>query len=293
MPAHIYDRTGNHAAAARSNAGGAAADEKYLATVPDDSMYGLMYYSHNLMFLTHDEMMQGRFTDAQRPALLVAKRLESNPRATMLPMVESVIVLPVSVLLRFNKNNDVLALAAPPSDNPVRMAWHHFARGIALARLGETEGAAAERSAFADSARKIPDNVKWGGDEVSGRDAMKLAALVLDARIAWSKGEHDKSIELWRSAVASQDRFPYDEPPAWFYPIRESLGAAILMAGKPVDAERVFRDDLERNPRNARSLFGLHEALTKQSKDSDAAWVQHEFEEAWKNAETALTIEGL
>jgi tetratricopeptide (TPR) repeat protein len=293
MPAHIYDRTGNHAAAARSNAGGAAADEKYLATVPDDSMYGLMYYSHNLMFLTHDEMMQGRFADAERPALLLAKRLESNPHATMFPMVESVIVLPVSVLLRFNRHDDVLALAAPPSEKPVRVAWQHFARGISLVRVGKIEEAAAERSALAEAVTMMPDAAKWGGDDVTARDAMKLAALVLDARLSWTKGERDKSIELWRNAVASQDRFPYDEPPAWFYPVRESLGAALLLAGKPLDAERVFREDLKRNPRNARSLFGLHEALGKQGKDSDAAWVQREFEEAWKDADTKLTIEGL
>lgn len=84
---------------------------------------------------------------------------------------------------------------------------------------------------------------------------------------------------------------PYDEPPIWFYPVRESLGAALVLAGKPHDAERVFREDLERHPRNPRSLFGLHESLVKQGKDADAAWVQRAFEEAWRNADVRLTLE--
>ena len=128
---------------------------------------------------------------------------------------------------------------------------------------------------------------------MTAKDAMNLAMVTLDARLAWAKGDHDRSIQLWRQAVASQDRMPYDEPPDWYYPIRESLGAALLLAGKPVDAERVFRDDLERNPRNARSLFGLQAALAKQGNDADAEWVQREFVQAWKNADTKLLIEGL
>ncbi len=77
----------------------------------------------------------------------------------------------------------------------------------------------------------------------------------------------------------------------WFYPVRESLGAALLSAGRAADAERVFRDDLVRHPRNARSLFGLRTALKAQGKEADAAWVQREFDEAWKNADTKLTLD--
>ena len=117
--------------------------------------------------------------------------------------------------------------------------------------------------------------------------------MVLDARLAWAKGERDASIQLWQRAVAIEDKLPYDEPPTFYYPIRESLGAALLMAGKPADAERVFREDLARNARNPRSLFGLQAALTKQGKDADAAWVQRQFETAWKNADSTLTVEGL
>ena len=148
MPAHIYARTGDYAGSAHANAGGAAADEKYLATAPPDSMYGLMYYSHNLHVPRRRPNDAGplRRCAARRPQPL-AKRIDGNPHAAMFPMVESIIVQPVSVLLRFNKYDDILALPAPAADKPVRAAWRHYARGIALARTGKIDEAATERAA--------------------------------------------------------------------------------------------------------------------------------------------------
>jgi tetratricopeptide (TPR) repeat protein len=138
----------------------------------------------------------------------------------------------------------------------------------------------------------VPESAMFGGGGFeSARNILGLAAVVLDARIAWARGEHEQAIALWRKAVAAADKIAYDEPPVWFYPMRESLGAALALAGKPAEAERVFRDDLERHPRNARSLFGLHQTLVMQKKDADAAWIQREFEDAWKNADTKLTLE--
>jgi tetratricopeptide (TPR) repeat protein len=292
MPAHIYGRTGDHAASAKANADGAAADVTYLATAPPDSMYGLMYYSHNLQFLANDEMMQGRFADAQRPAATLAARLDGF--AAMLPMVESLLLQPLHVLMRFNRHADILTLPAPPADRPVQTAWYRFARGVSLARTGKLVDAAAERTLFSQAVAKIPDSALWGGGGfMTARTAMQIAGLVLDARIAWAQQQHAQAIASWRRAVAAADTLPYDEPPDWYYPIRESLGAALLLNGQPVDAEKVFRDDLERNPRNPRSLFGLQAALAKQGRDADARWVQRAFETAWKNADTKLTLEGL
>ena len=116
---------------------------------------------------------------------------------------------------------------------------------------------------------------------------------MLDARIAWARGSHRRGDSALDEAVAAADKVPYDEPPVFFYPVRESLGAALLLSGKADQAERVFRDDLAKHPRNARSLFGLHESLVKQGKTADAAWVKRAFDEAWKDADTTLTIEAL
>ena len=292
MPAHIYARTGDHAAAARANEAGAKADREYFRSASADSFYGLAYYSHNLHFLADSEMMRGRFASARQAAAEVAAKLA--PHTQMMPMVESLITMKTSVLLRFGRNDDVLALSQPPSDHPVEVAWWHFARGVALARTGKPDDAAKERAALAQASAKVPDAALFGGSGLeSARNILALAALVLDARIASARGATAEAITSWTRAVGAADKVAYDEPPVFFYPVRESLGAALLLAGRPQDAERVFREDLARHPRNGRSLFGLFESLTRQGRKADAAWVKGAFDEAWKDADTPLTIEAL
>ena len=290
MPAHIYARTGDHAGAAAANAAGAAADRRYLASAPPNGMYGMMYYPHNLHFLADSHMMQGRFADAKQAADRVAELL--SPHAAMMPMVESMVVMPVSVLLRFARHQEILALTTPPDDRPVQRAWHHFVRGTTLAKTGRADEADAERKLLAAAIAAVPESAAFGGGGwATAANALTVASLSLDARIAGARAEHERAIKFWQQAVAAADQLPYDEPPVWFYPVRESLGAALLAAGRAADAERAFRDDLVKHPRNARSLFGLHAALVRQGKEADAAWVQREFTEAWKNADTKLTVE--
>jgi hypothetical protein len=138
----------------------------------------------------------------------------------------------------------------------------------------------------------VPDTALFGGTGLaSARTVLEITGSVLDARIAAARQQHDRAIQAWQRAIAAADLLPYDEPPVWFYPLRESLGAALLAGNKPADAERVFRDDLIRHPRNARSLFGLNVSLVKQGKDTDAVWVQREFEDAWRNADTKLALD--
>ena len=250
----------------------------------------MMYYPHNLHFLADSHMMQGRFADAQQAAARVAEQLA--PHVTMMPMIESMVVMPVSVLMRFAKYNDILALPTPPADRTVQRAWHHFARGTALAKTGKAEEAAAERKLLTAAIAAVPEMAAFGGGGwATAGSALNVAALSLDARIAQARGEHDRAVKFWQQAIAAADQLPYDEPPVWFYPVRESLGATLLAAGKATDAERVFREDLEKHPRNARSLFGLQAALARQGRESEAVLVQREFETAWKNADTKLTLE--
>ena len=292
MPAHIYARVGDQASAARANEAGAKADREYFKTASADSFYGMAYYSHNLHFLADSEMMRGRLAAAKQAAAEVAERL--GPHTQMMPMVESLITMKTSVLLRFGRHEEILALAPPPADHPVEVAWWHFARGVALARTGKADEAAGERKALADAMAKVPDDALFGGTGLeSGKNILALAATVLDARIASARGSQAEAIKSWTNAVAAADKLAYDEPPIFFYPVRESLGAALLINGNAREAERVFRDDLVRHPRNARSLFGLNESLKKQGKNADADWVKRAFDEAWKDADATLSIEGL
>ena len=292
MPAHIHARVGDHAAAARANEAGAQADREYFKTASADGFYGLAYFTHNLHFLADSEMMRGRLDGARQAAAAVAEKLA--PHTQMMPMVESMITMKTAVLLRFGRHEELLALAPPAADHPVEVAWWHFARGVALARTGKGEEASRARAALAEAAGKVPNEALFGGTGLeSAKNILALAGTVLDARIAWASGRQADAIRLWTDAVAAADTVAYDEPPVFFYPVRESLGAALLLGGKAAEAERVFRDDLTRHPRNARSLFGLHETLVTQGRLADAAWVKRAFDEAWKDADTVLTIEGL
>jgi hypothetical protein len=176
----------------------------------------------------------------------------------------------------------------------VEVAWWHFARGVALARTGKVDEAVKERTTLAEVTAKVPLEALFGGTGLeSAKTILALAAVVLDARIAWARGSHSEAIKQWTDAVAVADKVPYDEPPIFFYPVRESLGAALLLSGNAGKAEQVFRDDLMRHPRNARSLFGLNESLLEQGKKADAEWVKRAFDEAWKDADATLTIEAL
>ena len=292
MPAHIFARTGDHAAAADANLAGASADRVYLKDKPADNFYGLAYYSHNLHFLVDSDMMQGRFADARQAATELSQRL--LPHADMMPMIESMAVSPLSVLVRFGRHDEILVQAAPPDNRPVMVAWWHLARGVAQARMRRVEEAEMERTQLQAAAARIPESAMFGGGGFeSARHVLAIAGVVLDARIAEARGQRDAALAAWTKATAAVDRLPYDEPPVWFYPIRESLGAALLQAGRAPDAERVFREDLVRHPRNPRSLLGLHEALIQQHQDADAAWIDAQFREAWKNADSKLTVNDL
>src|SRR5262245_27695711 len=149
MPAHIYARVGDQAAAARANEAGANADREYFKTASPDSFYGMAYFTHNLHFLADSEMMRGRLAAARRAADEVAARMA--PHTQMMPMVESLITMKTAVLLRFGKHDDVLVLPSPLADHPVEVAWWHFARGVALARTGKVKEALKERAALADT----------------------------------------------------------------------------------------------------------------------------------------------
>ena len=292
MPAHILARTGDHEGAARANLAGAEADRAFLAGKPADNFYGMAYYTHNLHFLADSEMMQGRYAEAGRAAADLNARLA--PHTAMMPMGESMVAMRYSVPLRFAKHDDALAMPAPPADHPVEAAWYHFMRGVSFARTGKTDEAMKAKAAMQAAAAAVPDTALFGGTGLeSATTILSLAGVVLDARLAWARGAKPEAIALWRKAVGLADAVPYDEPPIWFYPVRESLGAALLLSGDAAGAEQVFREDLVRFPRNPRSLFGLHESLVAQQKTADAAWVKRAFDAAWARADGPLTLEML
>ncbi|HZS08394.1 MAG TPA: tetratricopeptide repeat protein [Blastocatellia bacterium] len=289
MPAHIYIRTGDYESAAKSNEEAAAADRAYIQATGRRGMYTAMYYSHNLHFLVEAYGRAGQFGEAQRSA----KQLSENVGQYIkeMPMVEGFLPSPLFVLLHFAKWDEILKTPEPDRSMIITNPVWHYARGVAFAATGKVAEAQKEQQTFAEAVKNLPGGTPFGLN--SAESVMKIAESVLDARIAWAKGDGQAAIEAWRKAVAAQDALNYDEPPGWYYSVRESLGAALVMNGDGAAAEKVFREDLDRNPRNGRSLFGLVESLKAQKKDQAARLVRREFETAWKNADTKLRLEDL
>ena len=147
-----------------------------------------------------------------------------------------------------------------------------------------------ERKALEAAYRDTPADLEFSMFSNKAQTFLELATNILDARIAAAKGEHERAIKYWVEAVRIEDGLYYGEPPEWFYPVRESLGAAFLLNGKAEQAEKVFRTDLEQYPRNPRSLFGLLKSLEAQKKSSNVEEVRTEFEAAWKTADVPLEI---
>jgi len=289
MPAHIYERTGDYAAAAQSNVDAAAADEAYIKTSGGRGIYPAMYYSHNLHFLAIANCVQGRYGDAMNAAL----RLEANvtPALKEMPMLEGFLTVTPLIRLRFNRWDEILKTPEPdPKLFGINAIWH-FTRGMAYASNAEVAKAEGERDAFLTWVKKIPAGAPFGLNPAT--KIMSIAENVLHARIASAKGDDKTTIELLRKAVEAEDSLAYDEPPTWFSPVREMLGGALMKEANFPAAEQVFRDDLARNRRSGRSLFGLLESLKAQKKDFAAAMVQREFESAWKNADVKLSREDL
>jgi tetratricopeptide (TPR) repeat protein len=280
MPAHIYIQTGDYESAARSNEQAAEVDRNYIRKTGVSGVYPLMYYSHNLHFLAAARTAQGRFEDARRAAAQLVANVA--PAVKEMPMLEGFLPTPLFVLLRFNRWADILKLPAPDSKLALSTAVWHFGRGCAFAATGDVKNAASERASMVEARKQIPPDIAFNLN--SAENVFRVADAVLSARIAAARGDTAGSIENWRKAVEAQDALAYDEPPGWYYPVRESLGAALLKSGRAVEAEAVFREDLTRNARSGRSLFGLLESLKAQKKSSDAQWVERQFGEAWKGA---------
>ena len=168
-------------------------------------------------------------------------------------------------------------------------AMWHWARGMALASTGQIERARVELRLQRGAVKRLPADAQAGLNRAS--DIFAIAENVLNARIASARHNYQMAARFLQKAVQTEDALAYDEPPPWYLPSRESLGAVLMLGGRYSEAEKVFRDDLARNPHNGRSLFGLMQSLKAQNKQDEARAFETEFSNAWKRADTQLKIE--
>jgi len=284
MPAHVYIRTGDYEAAVKTNEKAAEVDRAYIKASGVMGIYPMMYYSHNLHFIAMCSAMNGNYAEAKQNADMLAAHV--GPAVKDMPPLEGFMTIPMAVAIRFHRWDDILKMPQPDPNMKTTTVFWHFGRGMALAGTGKVSQAEAEYKIVSDAEAATPPDVIFAMPvNNKAKDIMTIAKDVLGAKIAMAKKDNAVAIGMLTEAVALQDSLKYGEPPDWFFPVRESLGAALLMNGDAAGAEKVFRADLDRNPRNPRSLFGLREALKAQGKDYDAGFVQKQFEASWKGTD--------
>lgn len=279
MPAHIYIRVGRYNEAVESNVHAVHTDEMYIEGQKPQGVYPIGYYPHNLHFLSFASTMAGRSAQALEAARVLQSKTNMDV-ARVVPMVQAFVPFLHLTLVNFGRWDDVLAQPVPPADMRYASTMGHYARGVAFAATGKPAEAAAELELVKQAA---------AGAGPADKPVVDIAMHALMGEIAQRGGRLDEAAAHYKAALAIEDGILYFEPPNWYYPIRHSLGAVLLGAGKAAEAEAVYREDLKRFPENGWALFGLMEALRAQGKSAEASAVDARFRAAWKDADVTLT----
>jgi tetratricopeptide (TPR) repeat protein len=294
MPSHIYLRDGDWGAAMASGEDAEAGDVRYRRQNGTNNLFVLSYGSHNMHVQAWAASMAGRERVAVRTARRM--RLRVAPYSDNLLGREHFQFYEILMRVRFGQWHRVLQMSAPPSVLLGARAMTHYARGVAYAKLGKLEAAQRERAALVALVDRIAG--RRSGYPGLGLNAappvLGVALAVLDGRMAWAAGQRAVAVRHFRAAVALQDRLNYDEPPTWYFPAGETLGAALLEMGEYGAAARAFGHALKKFPGDGRALFGLAETLRRQGTSPDAAGAAaREFAQAWRWADTPLTLDQL
>jgi tetratricopeptide (TPR) repeat protein len=289
MPAHVYVRVGRYADAITANEHAVHADEQYIADRRPDGLYPLAYYPHNYHFLDFAAQMAGQSATALHAARTLAGKVDVGlMHQPGLETLQHFFVAPLRAMVRFGKWREILNEPPPPADLPYAAGVSHWARGLAMVRTGDSAGARRELAQLQDAADD-PSVTRlhiWNINPAVR--LLQIGAHMLAGEIASASTDWDRAIDELRAAVRLEDGLTYDEPPTWELPVRHYLGATLLAAGRPADAEAVYREDLARFPRNGWSLFGLAQALAVQQRAADASRARAEFQEAWRTADVTL-----
>jgi tetratricopeptide (TPR) repeat protein len=254
MPAHIYLRVGRYDDAIRANEHAVHADETYIADRRAQTFYTIAYYPHNYHFLAFAAIMAGRPTRALEAARAAASKIPLDVAASA-PDLQLILAYPHLTLAMFGRTNEVLREPMPRSDLRVATGLAWYARGMAFAA-----------SRRMNDARVARDSVRAASVEISlypGDPVLRIAERVLGAEISLRSGKTAEAVALLTEAKEIEDGLTYMEPPYWHQPVRQVLGAALLAAKRPAEAEKLYREDLARFPRNVWSERGLQQAMRK------------------------------
>jgi tetratricopeptide (TPR) repeat protein len=290
MPGHIYIRVGRYEDAIRANEHAVHADESFIQDHnPGVNVYTAGYYPHNYDFLAFAASMIGRSAQsigaAEKMLTLSNDEVAADPGMSFLQHHRT---RHLQLKVRFGRWDDILATEAPPAGLIHGRAMWNYARGRALAATGSITEAEAELAALRMAASR-PELAEIGLEFNTSADVLAIATDVLAGRIAAARQDYPRAIEHLRNAAAREDQLTYGEPPEWTVQVRQELGSVLLDAGRAAEAERTFREDLDKFPENGWSLHGLARALRAQGRTADADEVLSRFRQVWSGADVRLS----
>ena len=284
MPSHVYLRVGRYHDATLTNEEAVKADQSYITQCRAQGFYPIAYYPHNQHFLWYTSMMEGR----SELSLRTAREIDQMNEHQNLAEGKRFSPLLVLTLARFGRWNEVLNEPLPPTDQLFAKAMSHYARGMSYVAKLDFAAAQTELSALTviagDSRTKPLDQ-----PQLPGAKLIVLSKHILAGELAGRRSQNTEMNRDFATAIKLEDALPYMEPPYWHHPVRQIYGAALLEAGRPIEAEKIYREDLKRHPANGWSLYGLLSSLRAQGKTEEARAMEKRFRDVWRLADVTLT----
>ncbi|MBI5854694.1 MAG: hypothetical protein HZB35_05585 [Nitrospirae bacterium] len=286
MPAHIYMRVGRYHEAAERNEHAAMVDHAYFEHRRLTGSYAADYYAHNLHFLWAALSMEGRSAEAIQAARELIDRVPKEAVKKM-PALEGYLPTPYLTLARFGRWSELLTELPPSREFRYSLGLWHYARGLAMTATGRLGSAQAEQGAIEELVKSF--RKAKAPEQKIMRTQLEIAARLVAAELAAKREKFDDAVRFLREAVRLEESLPYSEPPYWHQPVRHVLGAVLMAAKRPSEAEVIYREDLQRNPENGWALFGLAQSLRAQGKEGDAKLIDERFEKSWYASDVMLT----
>jgi tetratricopeptide (TPR) repeat protein len=291
MPSHIYYRIGRYDDSLTLNEAAVKVDEAYLAQTGAVGVYPLGYTSHNIHFV----LVSAQLLGDKATVLAAADKLDGwigNDVAAAIPIAQPIKAAPYFAWAQFADADKLVALPQPAGAPPYVEAMWHYARGVGLAERGDAAGARDEAGKI-EALEKTADWSAMDQFAIPARDILRVAQNVVLARAAQAKGDPAESITYFQAAAGVQDSLPYMEPPYWYYPVRQSLGAALLKAGRAKEAADQFRTALDGARKSAWALFGLREAAKATGDAATEQQAADELAKSWRGDPGFLSLERL
>jgi len=290
MAGHAYYAAGLYHDCSRANEQALMVDKMLLSSFNTSGLYQVAYVPHVLHYLLASYMMEGRSAEAIRAARTLADGIDAEMmRKPRMATLQHYYLAPYYALVRFGRWQEILEEPSPAADLVYPRGMWHYARGMAFVRMGHASRAETEyenlRLILNDPA--VEKVTIW---EINrAKDLLDIASDVLAGEVFAAKGRLDEAIDRLESGVQKEAALAFDEPPPWYFPVNQALGALLLEAGRLEKAENVFRKDLHKNSENPWSLFGLMLTLEKSGRHAEAADFEKRFRRAWARADIELT----